>query len=55
MKGKGQVFRVKDRRAQYVRGQNVTGKLNALILQAEQFGKRMRQGGFTYAGYIFNQ
>src|SRR5262249_41592294 len=46
---------VEDGYAQYVRGQQVAGELDALKLQAQRDGQRVRHGGLAYPGYVFYQ
>ena len=48
-------FALIDRDAEDVGGQHVAGELDALELQAERLGQRMRQRGLAHAGQVFDQ
>ena len=55
MKLEATAVAIVDGNAKDVGRQEVTGKLNTLIVQTECRGERMRQGGLTHTGQILDQ
>ena len=55
MKLEASTVTVVDGNAKDVGRQEITGKLDTLIVQTECGGERMSQGGFTHAGQILDQ
>jgi hypothetical protein len=55
MKHEAVLFTVENRNADYVSGQQVAGKLQAVEFQSQRYGKRMCQSGLADARHIFDQ